>query len=115
VGSAVAETAARSVESLPAEWEVTRLAEVIRAHLPALRERYGVERVALFGSYVRNEQGNNSDLDVLVTLSRTLSLLDRVGLRDDLADTLGVPVDVAVRDQLQARLARVILREAIDL
>jgi len=111
----VAEPALGTVDSLPPDWEVTCLAAVLRAHLPDLRARYGLESVALFGSYVRNEQRPDSDLDVLVTLSRRLGLFDLIGLRDDLSDALGVPVDVARRDHLQPRIARYILREAVEL
>jgi predicted nucleotidyltransferase len=110
----VAEVAHRTVDALPPEWEVTRLAQRLREHLPELRARYGLESVALFGSYVRNEQRPDSDLDVLVVLSRTLSLFDRVELGEDLENALGVPVDVALRDRLQPRLARYILREVVD-
>jgi len=110
----VAEPALGTVDALPPDWEVTRLATVLRAHLPDLRARYGLESVALFGSYVRNEQRPDSDLDVLVTLSRRLGLFDLIRLGDDLADALGVPVDVALRDHLQPRIARYILREAVE-
>ncbi len=113
----MAEPALGTVDALPPDWEVTRLATVLRAHLPELRVRYGLESVALFGSYVRNEQRPDSDLDVLVTFShsRKLSLFDLIRLDDDLADALGVPVDVARRDNLQPRIARYILREAVEL
>jgi uncharacterized protein len=110
----VAEVVHRTVDVLPPEWEVTRLAQRLREYLPELAVRYGLENVALFGSYVRNEQRPDSDLDVLVTLTRTLSLFDLVGLGDDLQDALGVPVDVTQRDRLQPRLARYILREAVE-
>ncbi len=111
----MAEPALGTVDTLPPQWEVTRLAAVLRAHLPELRARYGLESVALFGSYVRNEQRPDSDLDVLVTLSRGLSLFELIDAEDDLKELLGVPVDVALRDDLQPRLARYILREAVEL
>jgi len=111
----VAEPAPGTVDTLPPDWEVTRLATVLRAHLPELRARYGLESVALFGSYVRNEQRPDSDLDVLVTLSRGLGLFDLIRLDDDLADALGVPVHVALRKNLEPRIARYILREAVGL
>lgn len=114
VDSDVAEAVDRTVDALPPEWEVTRLAHRLREHLPELRARHGLETVALFGSYVRNEQRPNSDLDMLVTLSRTPTLFDLVELGDDLADAVGVPVDIARRDRLQPRLARYILREAVE-
>jgi len=39
---------------------------LLRQHLPALREHYGVRFMGVFGSYVRGEQRRGSDLDLLV-------------------------------------------------
>jgi predicted nucleotidyltransferase len=111
----VAEAAIRTIDDLPLEWEVRRLAARLRALLPDLSERYGLQHAALFGSYVRNQQHAGSDLDVLVTLSRPLTLFEQVGLRDELADHLGVPVDIAVRGRLLPRIDRYILREAVEI
>jgi len=111
----VAEVGARTVESLPADWPVARLAAALRAHLPALRARYHLDTAALFGSYVRNEQRPESDLDVLVTFSRTPNLFDLVRLEDELAAALGVPVDVVLRSELGPRITRYVMREAIEL
>jgi predicted nucleotidyltransferase len=41
--------------------------QTLRQHLPALREEYGVESFAVFGSYVRGEHHPDSDIDLLVT------------------------------------------------
>jgi len=111
----VAEPALGTVDTLPPDWEVTRLAAVLRAHLPELRARYGLESVALFGSYVRNEQRPDSDLDVLVTFSRGLGLFELIHAEDDLKARLGVKVDLVLRKNLQPRIARYILREAVEL
>ena len=113
MGSGVAEAATGTIDSLPPDWEVTRLAAVLRAHLPDLRARYGLDGMALFGSYVRNEQRPDSDLDVLVDFGRTPSLFDLVGLRDELTHLIGIPVDVVMRSTLRPRLARYVLREAV--
>lgn len=107
--------AVRTVNDLPAEWEVRCLAERLRAMLPGLRARYQVTSIALFGSYVRNEQRPDSDLDLLVTCDGPLGLFEEVDLRDELTDGLGVRVDVARRASLQPRIARYILREALEL
>ncbi len=111
----MAEPALGTVDALPPDWEVTRLATVLRAHLPDLRARYGLESVALFGSYVRNEQRPDSDLDVLVTLSHRLGLFELIHAEDDLKARLGVKVDLVLRANLQPRIARYILREAVEL
>ena len=45
--------------------EIKRL---LQDQKPYLNERYGVIEISVFGSYVRNEQGRSSDLDILVDL-----------------------------------------------
>lgn len=111
----MAEPSVRTVDDLPTEWEVRRLAERLRALLPDLRQRYGLGSVALFGSYVRNEQRPDSDLDVLVRFTKPLSLFDLMDLENELVEFLGVKVDIANRDRLRVRIDRYILQEALPL
>jgi predicted nucleotidyltransferase len=47
--------------------ELEQLVEMLHRQLPVLAERYQVESLGVFGSYVRHEQSPESDLDVLVT------------------------------------------------
>ena len=83
----------------------------LRRELPFLRERFHVEALGLFGSYVRGEQTEASDLDVLVSYSRTPTLFEIARLQHHLEDRLGVRVDVALREGLKRYLAPYILRE----
>ena len=63
----------------------------MHTHLPELAEQYGVRWLGVFGSYVRNEQQPDSDLDLLVEFDdRGLTLLQVIGLQDYLSDLLGV-------------------------
>lgn len=59
--------------------------QTLRAHLPELRERYGITGVGIFGSYVRNEPRPDSDLDILVELETPprISLLGLVNLENE--------------------------------
>ena len=55
--------------------------ESIKAEKPYLQKQFGVEEIALFGSYARGDEKTNSDVDILVkmktkTLSNYFSLLD---------------------------------------
>jgi predicted nucleotidyltransferase len=111
----MAEARTRTVDDLPSDWKVSRLAAILREHLAELRERYHVDDLALFGSYVRNEQRPDSDLDLLVTFSRTPSLFELMHAEDELEALLGVPVELVLRRSLQPRLARYVLREAVPL
>ena len=51
--------------------DIAEFRRILRDELPQLRERYGVEWLGLFGSYVRREAGPESDLDVLVRFHQT--------------------------------------------
>lgn len=93
---------------------VEELIRVIREHLPDLRERYGVESLGIFGSYVRGEQREDSDLDVLVEFFRTPDLFEFVALKHELSDILGINVDLVMKDALKPRIGKRILQEVIQ-
>lgn len=72
----------------------------LRALLPDLRNRYGVDRLGICGSYVRGEHTDESDLDVLVTFTETPDLFELVGLKQHLEDELGLSVDLGMPSAL---------------
>ncbi len=99
---------------VPTDWPVSKYIEALRQHRRALNERYRIESLGIFGSYVRNEQREGSDLDVLVTFSQTPSLFTLVALQDELSALLSVPVDVVLKTSLKPRIGQHILREVIE-
>jgi hypothetical protein len=56
--------------------------------------------IGVFGSYARGEQRADSDLDLLVTFGKRLTLLDLVGLEMELTEQLGIKVDLVTRNAL---------------
>ena len=72
----------------------------IRHEMPYLREHFGVERLALFGSFARDEQSEISDIDILVYLSKPLGLAF-IQLGDYLEDKLGRKVDLITATSLK--------------
>ena len=100
-------------DAMGREQTVSELLHSLRATLPELQARYSVQDVALFGSYVRGANRPGSDLDVLVTFREPPSLLHFLELENTLADQLGVPVDLVMRDSLKPRLGQRILEEAV--
>jgi uncharacterized protein len=68
------------------------IASLVERALPVLH-RYGIQRAGVFGSYARDQAGPESDLDLLVELPPGSSLLDLVGLEQDLTDELGLKVE----------------------
>lgn len=89
--------------------------KLIKEHNGVLAERYGLAVVGIFGSYVRDEQKANSDLDLLAEELRSISLLELVGAELYLDEVLGVKVDLGLKDSVREELRQVILGEAIAL
>ena len=80
--------------------------------LPILR-RYGAKRAGLFGSLVREEMTEGSDIDILVELNKDLSLLDFIGIKLEIEERLGKNVDLVEYDTLKPLLKERILKEEV--
>jgi predicted nucleotidyltransferase len=85
--------------------------EEVKAKLVPVLRRSGVKRAAIFGSFVRGEQEEGSDLDVLVEFEGGKSLLDLVGLKMELEEVLGRKVDLLTYNSLHPLLRDRILQE----
>ena len=101
----------RSADSRSAR--VKQLLDVLHAHLPQLRDQYGVANLWAFGSYVRGEARKRSDLDLLVEFDRAPTLLEFVRLERQLGELLGVKVDLVMKSALKPRIGARILSEVI--
>jgi hypothetical protein len=82
--------------------------------LPELEDRFKVKSLAVFGSYVRGEQTDSSDLDILVEFSEVPGLLEFVELENFLSDTLGIKVDLVLKNALKPNIGKSILNEAVS-
>lgn len=89
--------------------------EKYRAEILHLAMRHGARDVRVFGSFARGEEGQGSDLDLLVTLGEGRSLLDLVGLKQDVEDLVHRPVDVVTEKALSPYLRERVLSEAVPL
>jgi uncharacterized protein with HEPN domain/predicted nucleotidyltransferase len=85
----------------------------LNAAIPDLRQRFGIRRLGLFGSYVRGQERSGSDLDVLVEFADSWKLSSLVGLQEELNALLGMKVDVVPRDGLKPYIGRRILAEVV--
>jgi hypothetical protein len=86
---------------------------LMRAHKAELSRRYGVLSLALFGSTVRNESKDSSDVDVLVTFDGPATSERYFGLQFYLEDLVGRSVDLVTDKALRAELRPQIEREAV--
>ena len=90
----------------------TQIEEIKRKILPVLQP-YGVKRVGLFGSYVRGEMREDSDIDILVEIEKDISLLDFVGLKLEIEEALGKKVDLVEYNTIKPLLRERILNEQV--
>jgi predicted nucleotidyltransferase len=87
----------------------------LREQLPQLQDAWGLASLELFGSRVRGDAREDSDLDLLVSFVEPIGLFRFVELENTLTDLLGVKVDLVMRDALKPRIGKRILAEAIPL
>lgn len=82
--------------------------------VPILKS-HKIGRAGIFGSLARQEEGLDSDIDLLVELCNDMSLLDFVGLKLELEDITGKKVDLVEYDALKPGLKDRILKEEISI
>jgi len=85
--------------------------EGLKNKIIPILERYEVKKAAVFGSFVRGEQKEDSDIDILVEFKGKKSLLDLAGLKIELEDALQRKVDVLTYNSLHPLLKDRILKE----
>ena len=74
--------------------------------------KFGVERIGLFGSYVRGEQNSSSDIDFLVQFSRgAKNIRNLVGLGDFLEELMAKKVELITKESLSPYIGPYILKE----
>ncbi len=84
--------------------------EITNKIIPILKN-HGVNKASLFGSVVRGDHTENSDIDILVEMPETASLLELANLKLDLEDILQTKVDVLTYDSLHPLLKNRIMDE----
>jgi predicted nucleotidyltransferase len=83
-----------------------------RIEILRLAESFGAGDVRVFGSTARGDDGEDSDIDLLVTWSETASLVDWVGFQQEVERLLGRHVDVVSERSLHWSIRDKILAEA---
>lgn len=83
-----------------------------RGELLEVLRRHGVTNPEIFGSAARGDDREDSDLDLLVDFAPGTDIIDIIGIKRELEDVLGVPVDLVPRSGLKERVRS---RAATDL
>ena len=94
--------------------EANEALQILKKLKPELVKQFGVVRLALFGSTVRNEAKANSDIDIIVSFNAPATSKRYFGVQFLLEDELGHPVDLVTEKAMRPELRPYIESEAIN-
>jgi uncharacterized protein len=92
---------------------LSEIRKILHEHAAELRDRYGITNLAVFGSVVRGEATEGSDVDIIADVPENMSLLGVVSAENYLSGLLGRKADFIPRSDIRRELRDSILREAI--
>jgi len=77
-----------------------------------LRDR-GAIKIAVFGSYIKGKEKPGSDIDVIVEFSERKSLLDLIGIEQEISELLGIKVDLLTEKSISPYLIDRVKQEMV--
>lgn len=99
-----------NVERRPSLEEIK---STLRRIMPDIKELYKVKSLGVFGSYVRGEARQTSDLDLLVEFSQAPTLYELIRLESYLSELVGIKVDLVMKKTLRPYIGKRILEEVV--
>lgn len=91
--------------------EIKEIIAILEKEKGYLRREYGVKDIGIFGSRLKGESSEESDLDVLIDFEREIGLIKFMKIENYLSEVLGVRVDLVMKDALKPHIGKEILRE----
>jgi len=87
--------------------------DIIYKKVTSILAGYGAKKISIFGSYARGEADPESDIDIIVEFSERKSLLDIVGIEQELSEALGMKVDLLTEKSISPYLVDRIKKEMV--
>ena len=81
--------------------------------IKAITKKYNPVLIGIFGSYARNEQTQESDIDILMDFELKLNLIELIGIEQDLSSQLGIKVDLVTLNSVNQHLKSYIEKDLI--
>lgn len=88
-------------------------ANIIFRKVTSILASYGAKKISIFGSYARGEANPESDIDIIVEFSERKTLLDIVGIEQELSEALGIKVDLLTEKSISPYLVDRIKKEMV--
>lgn len=84
---------------------------ILKKNIQNLKKDYNLNSMGIFGSFLKGEQNQDSDLDILVDFEKPIGLLKFIKLENDLSKILGIKVDLVMKKALKPNIGKRILEE----
>ncbi|MBC8487251.1 MAG: nucleotidyltransferase family protein [Ignavibacteria bacterium] len=85
---------------------------IINKHKVELEDKYKVKEIAIYGSFTRGEQNEESDIDILVEFNEPVGFLF-IHLADYLEEILGTKVDLLTPDAIKPNRKKYIMEDLV--
>ena len=92
---------------------IEEIKETIQQHKKEMKEKYCVKEIGIFGSLVRGEMKEESDVDILVEFEKPIGFFKFLELEEYLSDLIGRKVDLVSKKALKPHIGKYILEEVI--
>ncbi len=93
--------------------EAENIVKKLKEIKPQLEREYFVKEMGIFGSVVRGEQTEKSDIDILFDFNRGMTFFKLVRLKEMLSNLFNKNVDIAIKTSLKPKIGKKILSEVV--
>lgn len=93
--------------------DIEAIKHTLSQHKAEIGRKFKVKTLGVFGSFVRGEQTQGSDIDVLVEFAEPIGLFEFMALENYLTDLLGTKVDLVSKKALKPHIGKRILQEVV--
>ena len=87
----------------------------LRSIVAPVAEKYGVEKIYLFGSVARGDHNENSDYDFCIVKGKIRSIFTLSGFFQDLRDAVGREIDLVTTKSVPEEFLNSIMKEGVEI
>ncbi len=102
----------KDISRIPDNWEIKKYLIILKNLKPILKRQFNVSQIGIFGSYVRNTQREDSDIDIVVRFASPIGL-EFFDLVEFLEKRLGKKIDLVSYNAISPYIKPYIEKEII--
>ncbi|MCL2607166.1 MAG: nucleotidyltransferase domain-containing protein [Methanomassiliicoccaceae archaeon] len=89
--------------------------EELKQAVKPIAEKYGVNKIYLFGSVARGDHNENSDYDFCIEAGRIRTLLELSGFFIALKEVVGNEIDIVEKEELESEFLETVMNESVEI